>query len=162
VTRPRTFSVGARLVAAFTLCAVASCASTTVIQSRPSGARIYLDGQPAGVTPYTMSDTKIVGSTTMVRLEYPGYEPTTGFISRNEEVDVLALIGGLLVLVPLLWLMDYRPLHVFELRPLGAYPGYAPPSYAPPGYAAPPPYDPYNPPPPSPAPPPAAPPPAAR
>jgi hypothetical protein len=162
VTRPRTFSVGARLVAAFTLCAVASCASTTVIQSRPSGARIYLDGQPAGVTPYTMSDTKIVGSTTMVRLEYPGYEPTTGFISRNEEVDVLALIGGLLVLVPLLWLMDYRPLHVFELRPLGAYPGYAPPGYAPPGYAAPPPYDPYNPPPPSPAPPPAAPPPAAR
>ncbi|HEY2730316.1 MAG TPA: PEGA domain-containing protein [Polyangia bacterium] len=162
MTRPRTFSVGARLVAAFTLCAVASCASTTVIQSRPSGARIYLDGQPAGVTPYTMSDTKIVGSTTMVRLEYPGYEPTTGFISRNEEVDVLALIGGLLVLVPLLWLMDYRPLHVFELRPLGAYPGYAPPSYAPPGYAAPPPYDPYNPPPPSPAPPPAAPPPAAR
>jgi hypothetical protein len=177
VTRARGFSVGARVVAAFTLCAVASCASTTVIQSRPSGARIYLDGQPAGVTPYTMSDTKIVGSTTMVRLEYPGYEPTTGFISRNEEVDVLALIGGLLVLVPFLWLMDYRPLHVFELRPLGAYPGYAPPGYAPPGYAppgyappgyappgyaAPPPYDPYNPPPPSPAPPPAAPPPAAR
>jgi hypothetical protein len=159
--RARSFSAGARLVAGLTLCAVASCASTTVIQSRPSGARIYLDGQPAGVTPYTMSDTKIVGSTTMVRLEYPGYEPTTGFISRNEEIDVLALIGGLLVLVPFLWLMDYRPLHVFELRPLGAYPGYAPPGYAPPGYA-PPPYDPYNPPPASPVPPPAAPPPAAR
>jgi len=150
------FSVGARLVAALTLCAVASCASTTVIQSQPSGARIYLDGQPAGVTPYTMSDTKIVGSTTMVRLEYPGYEPTVGFISRNEELDVLALIGGLLVLIPFLWIMDYRPLHVFELRPLGAYPGYAPPGYAVP------PYDPYNPPAALPAPaPPAAPPPPA-
>lgn len=158
--RARSFSVGARLVAAFTLCAVASCASVTVIQSQPSGARIYLDGQPVGVTPYTMSDTKIVGSTTMVRLEYPGYETTTGFISRNEELDVLALIGGLLVLVPFFWLMDYRPMHIFELRPLGAYPGYAPPGYAPPGYASPP-YDPYNPPPPSSAPPPAAAPPAA-
>jgi hypothetical protein len=140
---------------------VASCASTTVIHSQPAGARIYLDGQPVGVTPYTMTDTKIVGSTTMVRLEYPGYEPTTGFISRNEELDVLALIGGLLVLVPFLWIMDYRPMHVFELRPLGAYPGYAPPGYAPPGYASPP-YDPYNPALTSPAPPPAAPPPAAR
>jgi hypothetical protein len=147
MTRTRTFSPGARLVATLTLCAVASCASTTMIQSQPSGARIYLDGQPAGVTPYTMTDTKIVGSTTMVRLEYPGYEPTTGFISRNEEVDVLALIGGLLVLVPFLWIMDYRPVHVFELRPLGGYPGYAPPAFASP------PYDPYSPPPASPAPP---------
>ncbi|HEV3031654.1 MAG TPA: PEGA domain-containing protein [Polyangia bacterium] len=159
--RAQRFSLGARLVAALTLCAVASCASTTVIHSQPAGARIYLDGQPVGVTPYTMTDTKIVGSTTMVRLEYPGYEPTTGFISRNEELDVLALIGGLLVLVPFLWIMDYRPMHVFELRPLGAYPGYAPPGYAPPGYASPP-YDPYNPALTSPAPPPAAPPPAAR
>ena len=154
-------SLGARLVAALTLCAVASCASTTVIQSQPSGARIYLDGQPVGVTPYIMSDTKIVGSTTMVRLEYPGFETTTGFISRNEELDVLALIGGLFVLVPFLWIMDYRPMHIFELRPLGAYPGYAPNGYAAPGYAAPPPYDPYNPPQANPAPPPPPPPRAA-
>lgn len=52
---------------------LSSCASTTIIQSNPSGAKVYLNGEPAGVTPYTHQDTKLVGTTTSLKLEKEGY-----------------------------------------------------------------------------------------
>jgi hypothetical protein len=138
--RSQRFSTVTRVVSAVTLLAVASCASTTMIQSQPPGAKVFLNGEPVGVTPYAMTDTKIVGSTTMVRLEAPGYEPLNGVIARNEEFDVGACIGGVFVLFPFLWIMGYKPVHTFELHPLGggAAPlGYAPPAGYPPAGAAP-------------------------
>ncbi len=94
-----------------------SCASTTMIQSTPSGAKIYLDGQPVGSTPYRHSDTKIVGSTTTVKLVKEGYEPLNTSFSRDEQVDVGAIIGGLFVWIPFLWVMKYNPIHTYELSP---------------------------------------------
>jgi len=116
-----------RATAALVLVAFSGCASTTVIRSNPSGARLYLNGEAVGQTPYTMTDTKIVGATTTVRLEQPGYEPTMATITRSEEFDVGACIGGVLVLVPFLWIMGYKPDHTFEMRPAGAPPQPAPP-----------------------------------
>jgi hypothetical protein len=84
---------------------------------RSPGARLYLNGEPVGNTPYTMTDTKIVGSATAVRLEMPGYATTDAIIQRNEDFDVGACIGGVFVLVPFLWIMGYKPTHTFELRP---------------------------------------------
>jgi hypothetical protein len=136
------------VAAAVTLSAFSGCASSTVLQSQPPGARVTINGALVGTTPYTMTDTKIVGSTTPVRLEYPGYAPLDVTISRNEDLDVLALIGGLLVLVPFLWIMKYQPTHVYTLQPAGAAPaGYqlpagqspAPPPAGPAGYPPPPP-----------------------
>jgi hypothetical protein len=94
-----------------------SCASTTMIQSTPSGAKIYLDGQPVGSTPYTHSDTKIVGSTTTVKLVKEGYEPLNTSFSRSEQVDVGAIIGGIFVWIPFLWVMKYNPMRTYELTP---------------------------------------------
>jgi len=94
-----------------------SCASTTMIQSNPSGAKVYLNGEPVGTTPYTHRDTKIVGSTTTVKLEKDGYDPLNTSFSRDEEVDVGAIIGGIFVLVPFLWTMKYKPTHTYELTP---------------------------------------------
>jgi hypothetical protein len=128
-----------------------ACTSSTVINSRPQGAKVYLNGEYVGVTPYTMSDTKITGSSTQVRLEYPGYQPHVTNIARNEEFDVGACIGGVFLLVPFLWIMGYRGSHTYELMPGGGYPpaGYPPAGYPPPqggypppaggGYAPPPP-----------------------
>lgn len=95
-----------------------SCASTTIIRTAPSDAKLYLNGEPVGETPYTHTDTKIVGSTNTVRLEKEGYETLTTSFSRNEEADVGAIIGGILVLVPFLWTMKYKPIHNYELEPL--------------------------------------------
>lgn len=74
-----------------------------------------------GKTPYRHSDTKIVGSTTSVRLELEGYEALNTSFSRDETVDVGAIIGGLFVLVPFLWTMKYDPIHNYELTPLSDY-----------------------------------------
>ena len=95
-----------------------SCSSTTMIQSSPSGAKIYIDGQPAGTTPYKYSDTKVVGSSTSVKLVKEGYEPMNAVFIRNEKADVGAIVGGVLFLVPFLWTMEYNPTHIYELSPV--------------------------------------------
>lgn len=95
-----------------------SCSSTTLIQSNPSGAKVYMNEEYKGTTPFTYSDTKIVGSVTNVRLELEGYETFQTVLSRNESVDVGAIIGGLFVWIPLLWIMKYNPVHTYELKPL--------------------------------------------
>lgn len=95
---------------------LASCSSTTVIESNPSGAKVYLNGNPVGTTPYIYRDSKIVGTTTAVKLEKEGCDPLNTTFSRDEEIDVGAIIGGLLVLVPFLWTMKYKPTHAYELN----------------------------------------------
>lgn len=94
-----------------------SCASTTVISSNPNGAKLTLNGEPVGVTPYSYTDTKIVGSYNTVKLEKDGYTTLNTSFSRNEEVEVGAIIGGLFVLFPFLWTMKYKPTHMYELSP---------------------------------------------
>jgi hypothetical protein len=98
-----------------------SCASTTMIQSTPSGAKVYLNGEAVGKTPYSHRDTKIVGATTMVKLEKEGYETFTGYFSRDEKADVGAIIGGVFFLFPFLWTMKYKPTHTFEMAPTSGY-----------------------------------------
>ena len=97
----------------------ASCASTSTIQSYPAGAKVYLNGEPVGTTPYQHTDTRIVGSTTTVELEKEGYEPLVTSFSRDEQADVGAIIGGVFVLVPFLWTMKYKPVHAYEMLPTG-------------------------------------------
>lgn len=104
------------LILAFSVL-LTSCASTTIIQSIPSGAKVYLNGEPVGTTPYTHRDTKVVGSTTTVKLEMDGYAPLNTYFSRDEEVDVGAVIGGIFLFVPFLWTMKYKPTHTYELTP---------------------------------------------
>lgn len=95
-----------------------SCSSSTVINSVPSGARVYIDGVAVGATPYKYSDTKIVGATTSVTLEKEGYEQLNTSFSRSEKADVGAIIGGVFVLVPFLWTMKYNPSRTYELQPI--------------------------------------------
>ena len=102
----------------------AACTGSTMIKSTPSGALVYLDGEKVGTTPYNMVDKRIVGSSTNVELRLDGYQPTTAQIHRNEELDVGALVGGIFVLIPLLWIMEYKPNHEYEMKPA------APPSTA--------------------------------
>ena len=97
---------------------LSSCASTTMIQSTPNGAKVYLDGETVGKTPYSHTDTKIVGSTTSIRLVKEGYETYNTSFSRNEQADVGAIIGGCFVWVPFLWTMKYKPTHTYELSPI--------------------------------------------
>ncbi len=100
---------------------IAGCASTTVIHSRPEGAKVYLDGMYVGTTPYTHRDMKIVGATTPVELKKDGYEPFYTHLSKDEQPDVGAIIGGVFFLFPFLWTMEYQPEHTYELVPASAH-----------------------------------------
>ena len=94
------------------------CASVTLINTVPEGARVYIQDQPVGYTPYTYSDEKIVGSVTPIRLELEGYKPLSTVLVRNEEVDIAPIVGGFFFAWPL-WLlsMKYQPVHLYELVP---------------------------------------------
>jgi hypothetical protein len=96
----------------------ASCASTTLINTTPAGAKVYLDGEAVGTTPYSHKDTKIVGTTTTLKLEKDGFEPFTTTFSRSEQADVGAIVGGVFFLFPFLWTMKYKPSRTYELIPL--------------------------------------------
>lgn len=117
MTKTITFKIASVVLAMAVL--FASCSSATLIESNPSGAKVYMNGEYKGVTPYSYSDTKIVGSSTDVRLEKEGYETLNTVLSRNERADVGAIIGGIFFLFPFLWTMKYNPVHTYELRPLG-------------------------------------------
>lgn len=112
-------SISLKSVALFLAVAIffASCGSTTMIQSGPSDAKLYMNGEYMGNTPYAYRDTKVVGSTTLVRLEKEGYNPFNTSFSRDEELDVGALIGGIFLFVPFLWIMKYKSFRTYELEP---------------------------------------------
>jgi len=91
------------------------CASATVIKSNPPGAKLYLDGQFKGETPYTYSDRAAAGTMRTVTLKKEGYKDFTGHIKR-EELSVGALIGAILVLIPIIWILEYPPEYTFEME----------------------------------------------
>lgn len=94
-----------------------SCSSTTLIQSVPSGAKVFVDGESAGYTPYKYTDEKIIFSKTNLVLEKEGYEPLSVTLIRNEEADVGAIIGGFFFWPFWLWALKYKAIHSYELKP---------------------------------------------
>ena len=109
-----------RLTAAIMTASVlfSSCASTTYINSYPSGADLYLNGEIVGQTPYAMTDTKPSLSCTSVKIEKDDYLPLHTTICRDEEADVGAIIGGVFFLVPFLWTLKYKTEHNYKLLPI--------------------------------------------
>lgn len=97
-----------------------SCASSTLITSEPPGAELYINGQHVGKTPFTYSDTRIIGNTVDITLEKEGFIPLNTFFTRTEDVDVGAIVGGIFVWPAFLWAMKYNPEHFYELAPIFA------------------------------------------
>lgn len=94
---------------------LSSCASTTVLRSSPPDAKVYLDGSLVGRTPFTLTDQKITGAVTQVKLVREGCGEFSGVLTKSEEVNVGAVVGGLFFLVPFLWTMGYKTDHMFEI-----------------------------------------------
>jgi len=104
------------------------CASATLIKSNPPGAKLYLEGQLKGETPYTYADRAAAGTMRSVTLKKEGYKDFAGHIKR-EQLSVGALIGGIFFLIPLIWILEYPPEYTFEmvLTDLPAKPQVTPP-----------------------------------
>ena len=96
---------------------MSSCASSTFIESYPNGADLYLNGEAVGQTPYEMRDTKPMFSSTSVRIEKEGYRTFYTTITRDEEADVGAIIGGVFFFFPFIWAFKYKPTRFYKLVP---------------------------------------------
>jgi hypothetical protein len=101
------------LVLAFLL---SGCASTTMLTTLPPGARIYVGGDELGTTPYKYSDTKPALSSTFITFKKQGYKDMDVILKRNEQPAWGAIIGGVLLWVPIIWFADYKDSHFYELE----------------------------------------------
>lgn len=99
------------LIASFVL---VSCSSATLIKTNDKDLNIYVDEKFVGKGQYTHQDSKIWGSTTKVLLKKNGCEDVSYILRRNEKFDAGACIGGIFLLVPLLWIKKYDPVHNFQ------------------------------------------------
>lgn len=93
------------------------CASTTLIKSNPPGAKLQVDGKVVGETPHFYTDKAVSGTVKTVTLKKEGYKDLNGYIER-EKLSVPALIGGILLLVPFVWVLEYPSRYHFEMEKL--------------------------------------------
>jgi hypothetical protein len=93
------------------------CASTTLIKSNPPGAKLQVDGQVMGETPHFYTDKAVAGTVRTVTLKKEGYKDLNGNI-RRDELSVPALIGGIFLIVPFVWILEYPPQYNFEMEKL--------------------------------------------
>jgi hypothetical protein len=82
---------------------------------------VYIDNLRVGQTPYIHTDSKILLSSTSLVLEKEGYETFYTSLTKDEELNVGALIGGIFIWPVWLWAMKYYPERTYELMPLGYY-----------------------------------------
>ncbi|MFB6340484.1 PEGA domain-containing protein [Saccharicrinis sp. FJH62] len=94
------------------------CVSSTVIRTIPEGAKLYMNDEIVGTTPYKHSDSKILMSETQIRIEKEGYEPFFTTLTKDEEIDPGAIVGGIFLTFPFIWALRYKPVHTYELIPL--------------------------------------------
>jgi len=93
---------------------VSACSSSTVIRSSDPDARIYVNGEYVGTGQATYTDKKVAFSNNDVEIRKEGCAPATYSFRRNEKPDAGAIVGGLLVTVPFLWVTEYKSEHAYE------------------------------------------------
>lgn len=97
---------------------IMSCTSTTMINTVPQGAKVYMNDEIKGTTPYKHVDSAISLTSTELTLKKEGYEDFYTTLTKNEQVDVGAVIGGVFFVFPFIWTMGYNPSHTYELYPM--------------------------------------------
>jgi len=117
---PKTCSCAFAISLVLASLASGGCSSTTTINSEPSGAKVYVEGELIGTAPVQYSDKAIVGTERDVRLELDGYQPLTTSFSRNGDANVGAIVGGIFLLFPFLWTLNYDDQYTFQLQPISS------------------------------------------
>mgnify|MGYP006197080811 CR=1 FL=1 len=96
------------------LAPMAGCASQTVIQSMPPGAKLSIDGAPVGETPYTFAEPQVwLWTKHSLVLEKRGYATTPAYLDAT--VSIPHLIAGIFLCFPLIAVGRYEPTYVYTL-----------------------------------------------
>ncbi len=93
---------------------IGACSSATIITSSDPEARIYVNDEYIGVGKATYTDKKVAFSNNSITIKKPGCEPNHHSFRRNEKADGGAIIGGILVVIPFLWVTEYKKEHNYE------------------------------------------------
>ena len=105
-----------RLTFVLAVLVISACSSTTVIRSSDPDARIFVNGEYIGTGQATYSDRKVAFSKNNVELRKEGCENQSHVFARNEKPDGGAIVGGVLVLVPFLWVTQYKDERAYEFQ----------------------------------------------
>jgi len=79
-------------------------------------AKVFVNGEYKGLGTASHTDSKIVGSSSIIMLKRKGCETQIHHFSKTEEIDYGALIGGVFVIVPFFWIMKYKDTHIYEMN----------------------------------------------
>ena len=97
-----------------------SCATTTRINTLPSGVKVYKDvynEQYLGKTPLKYRDSKIGGAVTYFILKKDGFKDKRVYIKKNEPNSVNIILSFIFQFYPaLFWWGKYEPIYNFELE----------------------------------------------
>ena len=93
------------------------CASTTLIKSNPPGAKLQVEGKVVGETPHFYTDKAVAGTMKTVTLKKESYKDFNGYIER-EKLSIPALIGGILLVIPFAWILEYPSQYYFKMEKL--------------------------------------------
>ncbi len=93
---------------------ISACSSSTLIKVSDPDARIYVNGEYIGVGQATYTDKKVAFSNNDVTIKKPGCDPVSYSFRRNEKPDGGAIVGGIFVTIPFLWVTEYKKEHNYE------------------------------------------------
>ena len=102
------------ILISLSLLLIGACSSTTIIKTSDPDARIFVNGEYIGVGEATYSDKKVAFSNNSVTLKKSGCEPVSYSFRRNEKPDAGAIVGGIFVTIPFLWVTEYKKEHNYE------------------------------------------------
>ncbi len=95
---------------------VTACSSSTVIRSSDPDAKIYVNGEYIGTGHAHYSDQKVAFSKNEVEIRKEGCRAENYSFRRSEEADIGAIVGGLFLTVPFLWVTEYKPRHSYDFE----------------------------------------------
>ena len=93
---------------------LAGCSSSTKIRVSDPDARIFVNGEYVGTGEGRYSDRKPAFTRQEVTLRKEGCEEQSYAFRRNERPDVGAIVGGYYLVLPILWLTQYKKQHAYE------------------------------------------------
>ncbi len=93
-----------------------ACTSSTVIRSSDPESRIYVNGEYMGTGEAFYSDEKVAFSRNKVEIRKDGCRSEYHSFRRNEEADVGAIVGGIFLTFPFLWVTEYKSSHNYDFQ----------------------------------------------
>lgn len=109
-----------RLIVLASLAALAACSSGTHIKVSDTDARIYVNGEYVGTGNGYYSDYKPAFTKQEVTVRKDGCPEQSYTMRRNERPDLGAIISAYYLVLPILWVTQYKDRHIYEFDCLQA------------------------------------------